>query len=105
MEFTGASCSSNPKNIRKSESSSVKEIQRKIESETTERENVVKPQPEIKTEEGIKLELNDEEYSQNEIRELIWLDSNLVVEQEFEEKERTGIAKSESSAKGQLNSE
>ena len=100
MDFTGASCSSNPKNIRKSESSSVKEIQRKIESETTERENVVKLQPEIKTEEDIKIKLepNDEEDSQNELRELIWLDSNLVVEQEFEEKEKTGIVKTESSA-------
>ena len=89
------------------ESSSVKETQRNVESETTERENVVKLQPEIKTEEDIKIKLepNDEEGSQNENRELIWLDSNLVVEQEFEEKEKTGISKTESSAKGQLISE
>ena len=89
------------------ESSSVKKTHGKIESETTERENVVKPQSEIKTEEDIKIKLepNDEEGSQNENRELIWLDSNLVVEQEFEEKEKTGISKTESSAKGQLISE
>ena len=107
MDFTAASCSSNPRNIRKSESSSVKEIERKIESETTERENVVKSPPEIKTEEDIKIKLepNYEEDSQNENHELIWLDSNLVVVQEFEEKEKIGIAKTESSAKGQLISE
>ena len=85
------------------ESSSVKKTHGKIESETTECENVVKPQSEIKTEEDIKLEPNYEEDSQNENRELIWLDSNLVVEQEF--KEKTGMAKTESSVKGQLNSE
>ena len=58
MDFTVASCSSNPRNI---------------ESETNERENVVKLEPEIKTEEGIKIKLEptDEEDSQNELRELI----------------------------------
>ena len=66
------------------ESSSVKKTHGKIESETTEPENVVKPHSEIKTEEDIKIKLepNDEEGSQDELHELIWLDSNLVVEQE-----------------------
>ena len=70
------------------ESSSIKDGQRKIERETLELQNDVKPQPEIvKTEEDIKIKLepNDGEESKNEIREIIWLDSNLV-KQEFEEK-------------------
>ena len=73
MDFTIASCSSNPRNNRKSESSSVKETQRKFESETTERENVVKLEPEIKTEEDIKIKLEptDKEDSQYKHRELI----------------------------------
>ena len=71
------------------ESSSIKDGQRKFESETTELQNVMKPQLEIvKTEEDIKIKLepNDGEDSKNEIREIIWLDSNLIVKQEFEEK-------------------
>ena len=53
----------------------------------------MKPEPEIKIEEDIKIKLEptDEEDSQNEHHELIWLDSNLVVEQEFEGKAKTGI--------------
>ena len=58
---------------RNGESYTVKETQRKFECETTERENVVKLEPEIKTEEDIKIKLepNVEEDSQNELRELI----------------------------------
>ena len=70
------------------ESSSIKDGQRKIESETIELQNDLKPQLEIvKTEEDIKIKLepNDGEDSKNEIREIIWLDSNLIVKQEFEE--------------------
>ena len=104
MDFTVSSSWLNPRNLRKRESSSIKETQVKIQNgEKTERENFMKLQPEIKTGEGIKLEPNDKEDSQNELHELIWLDSNLVDEQEFEEKTR--IAKTESSAKGQLISE
>ena len=106
MDFTVSSSWLNPRNLRKRESSSIKETQVKIQNgEKTERENFMKLQPEIKTGEGIKLEPNDKEDSQNELHELIWLDSNLVVEQEFEEKEKTGIVETESSAKGQLISE
>ena len=72
------------------ESSSIKDGQRKIERETLELQNDVKPQPQleiVKSEEDIKIKLkpNDGEESKNEIREIIWLDSNLV-KQEFEEK-------------------
>ena len=57
---------------RNGESYTVKETQRKFESETTERENVVKLEPEIKTEEDIKIKLEPNvEDSQNELRELI----------------------------------
>ena len=71
------------------ESSSIKlkDGQTKIERETLELHNDVKPELEIvKTEEDIKIKLepNDGEESKNEIREIIWLDSNLV-KQEFEE--------------------
>ena len=49
MDFTGASCSSNPRNIRKTKYSSIKDIQRKIKNgEKTKRENVVKPKQEMR---------------------------------------------------------
>ena len=74
------------------ESSSTKNM----ESVTTELQNDVKLQQEIPANENIKIKLEPNEDMPNELSEIIWLDSDLVIKEEFLEKPIDEIVKTKS---------
>ena len=67
-----------------------------MDSETTELQNDVKPQQEIKVDEDIKIKLEPNEDLPNELSEIIWLDSDLVIKEEFVEEPIAEIVKTKS---------
>ena len=67
-----------------------------MDGETTEVQNDVKPQQEIKVDEDIKIKLEPSEDLPNELREIIWLDSDLVIKEEFVEEPIAEIVKTKS---------
>ena len=78
------------------ESSSNKSNQRNMESETIELQNDVKPQQEITANEDIKIKLEPSKDLPNELCEIIWLDSDLVIKEEFVEEPIAEIVKTKS---------
>ena len=67
-----------------------------MESETIELQNDVKPQQEITANEDIKIKLEPSKDLPNELCEIIWLDSDLVIKEEFVEEPIAEIVKTKS---------